>query len=77
MTTQIDKPFFRCRLALVLSVTALAAVALPVASSGAQSIDELNAQIADAQAKAQSLGADVQAKADAGGYLFCALAKEW
>jgi peptidoglycan hydrolase CwlO-like protein len=49
------------------SVVALAAIgallALPVASSGAQSIDSLNSQIASAQSQAQSLGAEIQAKA--------------
>jgi len=46
--------------ALVLLV-ATALLAAPAAWSGAQSIDELNAKIADAQAQAGSLGAEIDA----------------
>jgi septal ring factor EnvC (AmiA/AmiB activator) len=42
-----------------------ASLAFGVAVAQGQSIDELNAQIADAQAEAQSLSASVQAKAEA------------
>src|SRR5918996_4258266 len=37
------------------------ALAVPVAQSGAQSIDELNSQIAGARAEAQDLGAEIEA----------------
>jgi peptidoglycan hydrolase CwlO-like protein len=37
------------------------AIALPAAHSGAQSVDELNAQIASAQSQAESLGAEIDA----------------
>ena len=37
------------------------AIALPVAQTGAQSVDELNGQIASAQAQAESLGARIDA----------------
>jgi septal ring factor EnvC (AmiA/AmiB activator) len=47
----------RALAALALSV----AVAIPVAQSGAQSIDELNSQIAGARAEAQDLGAEIEA----------------
>ncbi len=39
------------------------AIALPAAHSGAQSVDELNAQIASAQSQAESLGAEIDASA--------------
>jgi peptidoglycan hydrolase CwlO-like protein len=47
--------------AACLAIAALLAV--PAAQSGAQSIDELNAKIADAQSQADSLGAEIDAKA--------------
>src|SRR5215218_9472189 len=47
---------------LLVPVALGALVALPVASSGAQSIDELNAKIASAQSEAESLGAEIAAK---------------
>jgi peptidoglycan hydrolase CwlO-like protein len=37
------------------------AIALPAAHSGAQSVDELNAQITSAQSQAESLGAEIDA----------------
>jgi peptidoglycan hydrolase CwlO-like protein len=48
---------FACAAALVG-----VALALPVAQSGAQSIDELNAQIASAQDEATALGAAIEAR---------------
>jgi peptidoglycan hydrolase CwlO-like protein len=45
--------------ALALSV----AIALPAAGAAAQSVDELNGQIASAQSQAQSLGAEIDASA--------------
>ena len=39
------------------------AIALPTAGAGAQSVDELNAQISSAQSQAQSLGAEIDASA--------------
>ncbi len=54
-------PRGRCFGALVLTLAALAA--LPATQSAGQSIDELNAKIADAQSQASSLGADLDAKA--------------
>ena len=54
----------RRRLGRVLLVGAAAAMlALPVATSGAQSVDALNSKIAAAQSQAESLGAEVEAKA--------------
>jgi septal ring factor EnvC (AmiA/AmiB activator) len=48
----------------MLLAGALAAVlALPVATSGAQSVEALNSKIAAAQSQAQSLGAEIEAKA--------------
>jgi peptidoglycan hydrolase CwlO-like protein len=46
-----------------LALIAGAAVAAPVAQSGAQSVDELNARISSAQSQAQSLGAQIEASA--------------
>jgi septal ring factor EnvC (AmiA/AmiB activator) len=40
-----------------------AAIALPAAQAGGQSVDELNARIASAQSQAQSLGAEIDASA--------------
>jgi septal ring factor EnvC (AmiA/AmiB activator) len=58
-----SRPAGRARVALgALAVTASLASGVAVAQG--QSIDELNAQIADAQVEAQSLSASVQAKAD-------------
>src|SRR6266540_1833257 len=54
-------PRGRCFGALVLTLAARAA--LPATQSAGQSIDELNAKIADAQSQASSLGADLDAKA--------------
>ncbi|HSF03629.1 MAG TPA: transglycosylase family protein [Solirubrobacterales bacterium] len=45
--------------ALAVGVT----IALPTAGAGAQSVDELNTQIASAQSQAQSLGAEIDASA--------------
>jgi peptidoglycan hydrolase CwlO-like protein len=53
----------RAKAALACAVAlAAAAAALPVASSGAQSIDDLNARIADAESEAASLGAAIEAR---------------
>ena len=52
--------------AAVVGLIALAvgaAIALPAAQSGAQSVDELNARIASAQSQAESLGAEIDASA--------------
>jgi septal ring factor EnvC (AmiA/AmiB activator) len=49
-------------LARAAALVAVAAVALPVASSGAQSIDDLNARIASAESEAASLGAAIEAR---------------
>jgi septal ring factor EnvC (AmiA/AmiB activator) len=49
------------RAAMAMLVVGVA-LAIPVAQSGAQSIDELNAQIASAQSQAQGLGAEIDAK---------------
>jgi hypothetical protein len=48
---------------VLLAVTLAALLALPVTTTGAQSVDELNAKIASAQSQAQSLGAEIDAKA--------------
>jgi septal ring factor EnvC (AmiA/AmiB activator) len=54
----------RRRLGRILLTGALAAVlALPVATSGAQSVDALNSKIAAAQSQAESIGAGIEAKA--------------
>ena len=45
------------------ALAATALFALPVASSGAQSVEELNSRIAAAQSQADSLGAEIEAKA--------------
>jgi peptidoglycan hydrolase CwlO-like protein len=45
----------------VVALAVGVAIALPVAHSGAQSVDELNARIGSAQSQAQSLGAEIDA----------------
>jgi peptidoglycan hydrolase CwlO-like protein len=63
MGTEIDEkpsPTPRRRRAL-LALAAAGALALPVAHSAAQSIDDLNSKIDGAQAQAQSLGAEMEA----------------
>jgi septal ring factor EnvC (AmiA/AmiB activator) len=47
-------------LVLLAALAATVALAIPVTSSGAGSIDELSSRIADAKAQAQALGAQVQ-----------------
>jgi septal ring factor EnvC (AmiA/AmiB activator) len=47
-------------LALLASLAGTVALAIPVTSSGAESIDSLNSQIAGAKQQAQALGAEVQ-----------------
>jgi septal ring factor EnvC (AmiA/AmiB activator) len=49
-------------LAGIAMLAAGVALAIPVAQSGAQSIDELNAKIASAQSQAESLGAEIEAQ---------------
>ena len=45
----------------VIALAVGVAIALPAAHSGAQSVDELNAQIASAQSQAESVGAEIDA----------------
>jgi peptidoglycan hydrolase CwlO-like protein len=47
----------------VVAVVVGMAIALPATHSGAQSVDELNAQIASASSQAESLGAEIDASA--------------
>jgi septal ring factor EnvC (AmiA/AmiB activator) len=57
-------PARRAPTATLRALAALAvcgALAVPVAQSGAQSIDELNSRIAGARAEAQNLGAEIEA----------------
>jgi peptidoglycan hydrolase CwlO-like protein len=54
----------RLRAAVATTVVAGALLAIGPGSAGAQSISDLNAKIANAQSQAQSMSADVQAKAD-------------
>jgi septal ring factor EnvC (AmiA/AmiB activator) len=67
-TESRQKPFrpgaFRGAKGLVACTTAIAAaaLALPVATSGAQTIDELNARIASAESEASALGAEIEAR---------------
>lgn len=53
----------RSRRGGVVALAVGAAIALPAAGAGAQSIDELNGRIASAQSQAQSLGAEIDASA--------------
>ena len=53
----------RARRAGLLALAASIGLALPAANSGAQSVEQLNSQIASAQSQAQSLGAEIDAKA--------------
>ena len=53
----------RVRRAGLLALVAGAAFAVPAANSGAQSVEQLNSQIASAQSQAQSIGAEIDAKA--------------
>jgi septal ring factor EnvC (AmiA/AmiB activator) len=48
---------------MLLAGALAAMLALPIATSGAQSIEGLNSKIAAAQSQAQSLGAEIEAKA--------------
>jgi peptidoglycan hydrolase CwlO-like protein len=54
----------RLRAAVATAVAAGALLALGAGTAGAQSISDLNSKIAGAQSQAQSMSADVQAKAD-------------
>ena len=53
----------RYRLVGVLALAAGAVLAVPVAQTGAQSVDELSSKIASAESQAQSLGAEIDASA--------------
>ena len=52
----------RVRRAGLVALVAGIALTLPAANSGAQSVEQLNSQIASAQSQAQSLGAEIDAK---------------
>jgi septal ring factor EnvC (AmiA/AmiB activator) len=54
-------PACRSRLRVLAALALCTALAVPVAHSGAQSIDELNSKIAGARAQAQDLGAEIEA----------------
>jgi peptidoglycan hydrolase CwlO-like protein len=54
----------RLRAAVATAVAAGALIAIGPVTAGAQSISDLNSKIANAQSQAQSMSADVQAKAD-------------
>jgi peptidoglycan hydrolase CwlO-like protein len=54
----------RLRAAVAAAVAAGALIAIGPVTAGAQSISDLNSKIANAQSQAQSMSADVQAKAD-------------
>src|SRR5918996_129846 len=51
----------RAPLKVLAALALCAALAVPVAHSGAQSVDELNSRIAGARAEAQELGAEIEA----------------
>ena len=56
-----NKPRLRpTPLALLVALVAAVALAIPVTSSGAGSVDALNSRIADARSQAQALGAQVE-----------------
>jgi septal ring factor EnvC (AmiA/AmiB activator) len=60
-TPRANKPRLRpTPLALLAALVAAVALAVPMTSSGAGSIDELNSRISDAKSQAQALGAQVQ-----------------
>jgi peptidoglycan hydrolase CwlO-like protein len=60
-TPRANKPRLRpTPLALLAAVVAAVALAVPMTSSGAGSIDELNSRISDAKSQAQALGAQLQ-----------------
>jgi hypothetical protein len=61
---QVDKRQGRRRFAIGAgaAVAAVAALSLLAGPSGAQSVDELNSQISGAQAEADTLGAEIEAK---------------
>jgi peptidoglycan hydrolase CwlO-like protein len=61
MGTEARHQRLKAALACMVALAA-AAIALPVASSGAQTIDDLNARIADAESEAASLGAAIEAR---------------
>ena len=62
VTVARARPRGRRAVAGVAILAAGAMLAILAAQSGAQTVDELNAQIASAQSKAQSLGAEIDAK---------------